>query len=166
MYNDLPTSLGAADAGKGYWCRPMVKLYVWDGAAFPANRGRGVHRPARPGRGRRATAGPQRHSKTRRASRRATPATPAPGGQPGRTARCQARRGIQGPGVTPGRKVTFGPRKPGRRQHRRHPQGQPGPDSTVPGPQGIQPDQARPKVTAAGRTGPTGSSSCWGLHHQ
>ena len=37
VYGDLPTGLGAADAGKGYLVQADGRLYVWDGAAFPAN---------------------------------------------------------------------------------------------------------------------------------
>lgn len=40
-YADLPTTLGAADAGDGYLVEADGLLYIWDGAAFPAD-GTGV----------------------------------------------------------------------------------------------------------------------------
>lgn len=36
-YGDLPTTLTQADAGKGYLVEADGDLYVWSGAAFPAN---------------------------------------------------------------------------------------------------------------------------------
>lgn len=36
-YGDLPTTLTATDAGKGYLVDADGLLYVWDGVAFPAN---------------------------------------------------------------------------------------------------------------------------------
>lgn len=36
-YADLPTTLTAADSGKGYFVRADGDLYTWDGSAFPAD---------------------------------------------------------------------------------------------------------------------------------
>ncbi|CAM5591997.1 hypothetical protein [Rhodanobacter lindaniclasticus] len=36
-YGDLPTGLGTGDAGKAYFVAADGDLYIWDGAAFPAD---------------------------------------------------------------------------------------------------------------------------------
>lgn len=40
-YGDLPTGLGAGDAGNGYLVEGDGRLYIWSGTAFPAS-GAGV----------------------------------------------------------------------------------------------------------------------------
>lgn len=47
-YGDLPTTLGTGDAGKAYFVTADGDLYIWDGAAFPAD-GDGVTFQGPPG---------------------------------------------------------------------------------------------------------------------
>lgn len=123
VYGDLPTGLGAADAGKGYLVQADGRLYVWDGAAFPAN-GAGA-----------AFTGPQ-----------------GPQGPQG-DAGPQGIQGIQGPQGLKGDTGDTGPQGPaGADSTVPGPQGIQGPqgDTGPQGPQGIQGPQGEPGPAGSG----------------
>ena len=123
VYGDLPTGLGAADAGKGYLVQADGRLYVWDGAAFPANGAGAAFTGPQGPQGPQGDAGPQ--------GIQGPQGEPGPKGNTGDT-------GPQGPAgadsTVPGPQGIQGPR------------GDTGPQ----GPQGIQGPQGEPGPAGSG----------------
>ncbi len=123
VYGDLPTGLGAADAGKGYLVQADGRLYVWDGAAFPANGAGAAFTGPQGPQGPQGDAGPQ--------GIQGPQGVPGPKGNTGDT-------GPQGPAgadsTVPGPQGIQGP------------QGDTGPQ----GPQGIQGPQGVPGPAGSG----------------
>ena len=122
-YGDLPTGLGAADAGKGYLVQADGRLYVWDGAAFPANGAGAAFTGPQGPQGPQGDAGPQ--------------GIQGPQGEPGP----KGNTGDTGPQGPAGADSTVpGP------QGIQGPQGDTGPQ----GPQGIQGPQGEPGPAGSG----------------
>ena len=123
VYGDLPTGLGAADAGKGYLVQADGRLYVWDGAAFPANGAGAAFTGPQGPQGPQGDAGPQ--------------GIQGPQGEPGP----KGNTGDTGPQGPAGADSTVpGP------QGIQGPQGDTGPQ----GPQGIQGPQGEPGPAGSG----------------
>ena len=131
-YADLPTNLGSADDGKGYYVEADGKLYIWNGTSFPVD-GNGVQIQGPQGpKGDKGDTGPEgQQGPQGPAGQDGAPGEPGPQGPQG----IQGIQGEQGPQGIQGKKGEQGP------------QGEPGPQGEQ-GPQGIQ-----------GETGPAGASA-------
>ncbi len=157
VYGDLPTGLGAADAGKGYLVQADGRLYVWDGAAFPANGAGAAFTGPQGPQGPQGDAGPQGiQGPQGEPGPKGNTGDTGPQGPAGADSTVPGPQGIQGP------QGDTGPQGP---QGIQGPQGEPGPkgntgDTGPQGPQGPQGDAGPQGIQGPqGEPGPAGSGS-------